>query len=143
MNMVRYIVFRLIAGLVLLAAVAGIVFFVYQAGAVHGTTANIQASTAEGIENPYLYHGMPFGYFMWFPALGFLGLIIPLFLLFLAFGAFRRLIWGPRLGWRHMGHGNMAHGQWGEGVPPMFSEWHRRAHAAPADQQPGDKKPDQ
>ena len=57
----------------------------------------------------------------------------PLFLVFLAFGAARRMFWGPRFGWRHM---HMHHGPWSENrpsgpdfVPPMFAEWHKRAHA--------------
>ena len=39
------------------------------------------------------------------------------------------LFWGPRWGWGH------HHGSWGRhwenGVPPMFEEWHKRAHGQP------------
>ncbi len=139
--MTKHIVLRILAGLVLLAALAGIGFFAYQAGVAHGVAANIQVPAADTTGSPYLFHGMPYGHFMWFPGFGLFGLLIPLFLLFLAFGAMRRLIWGPRWGWRHM-HGSMGHhGPWEEGVHPMFAEMHRRAHATPGwDKQPEDKK---
>jgi hypothetical protein len=42
-----------------------------------------------------------------------------------------------------MEHDNMNHGPWSEGVPPMFNEWHRRAHASNSGEQPTDKTPDQ
>ena len=126
--MARHIVFRIIAGLVLLAAIAGIAFFAYQAGSAHAVATNVQAPTAgNGIQGyPYFWP------FFWRPffGFGFFGLLIGIFLLFLAFGAMRRLIWGPRWGWRHMEHGSMRHGSWDEGVPSMFAEWHRRMHAA-------------
>jgi hypothetical protein len=128
--MYKHIVFRILAGLVLLAAIAGIAFFAYQAGVTHSAEANVQLPPAG--------NGEYFHPFFWNPFLGsgILGLVFGFFLLMLAFNAMRHLIFGPRWGWRHMGHGQMGHGRmehgpWGEGVPPMFAEWHRRAHAAP------------
>ena len=139
--MVKHIVFRIVAGLVLLAAIAGIAFFAYQAGVTHGAVANLQLPSGETGVQFYPPYGMhPFMGF------GFFGLLFGFFLLCLAFGAMRRLIWGPRWGMRHMGHGPMGHspmghGPWGEGVHPMFAEMHRRAHATPGwDKQPEDKK---
>jgi hypothetical protein len=141
--MFRKIVFRIIAGLVLLAAIAGIAFFAYQAGVNHGTAATIQVPTAEnGVAFYPHYRIHPFMGF------GLFGVLFTFFLLFMAFGAMRRLIWGPRWGWRHMRHGpmgndSMKHGPWSEGVPPMFAEWHRRAHASPTDEPPAENKPGQ
>jgi hypothetical protein len=124
--MFKNVVFRIVAGLVLLAAIAGIAFFAYQAGVTHGAAANIQLPTTETGVQFYPHYGMhPFMGF------GVFGVLFAFFLLCLAFGALRRLFWGPRWGWRHMGHGPMGHGPWGVGVPPMFAEWHRRAHATP------------
>jgi hypothetical protein len=121
--MTRHIVFRILAGLVLLAAIAGLGFIAYQAGVAHGAAANIQTPSTEPL---------PYRHFMWFPGFGVFGVLFAFFLLLLAFGALRRLIWGPRWGMRHMGHGRMGHyGPWSEGVPPMFAEMHRRAHATP------------
>lgn len=138
--MFKHVVFRIVAGLVLLAAIAGLGVFAYQAGVAHGVAANIQIPATDTTESPYLFYGMPYRHFMWFPGFGFLGLMIPLFLLFLAFGASRRMIWGPRWGWRHLGRGPMGHhGSGGEGVPSIFSEWHRQAHASSSE----DKTPDE
>ncbi len=125
--------FRLIAALVLLAAIVGIGYFAYNAGVVQGTAARLPAASAgsgaTGAQ-PYAYpaYGMP----VWFPfpffGFGCFGLLIPLFLLFLVFGAFRRLIWGPRWGWHHMHHRRWMDENGEAGVPPMVSEWHRRMH---------------
>jgi len=129
--MYKHIIFRIIAGLVLLAAIAGVGFFAYQAGVAHGVAANIQLPNPESGMRFYPHFGMhPF------MGLGIFGVLFCLFLLFLAFGAMRRMIWGPRWGMRHMGHGPMEHGLWNEGVPPMFAEMHRRAHAAPESDNP-------
>jgi hypothetical protein len=135
--MVKHIVFRIIAGLVLLAAIAGIAFFAYQAGVTHGVAANLQLPVTENGEVFHPHYGMrPFVGF------GFFGVLFVFFLIALAFGAMRRMIFGPRWGWRHMRdrmeRGPMGHAPWGEGVPPMFAEWHKRAHEAP--EQPAEKK---
>lgn len=143
--MFKHVFFRIVAGLILLAAITGIAFFAYQAGAAHAVAGNLQAPVAGTAEAPYLFHGMPYGPFMWFPGFGFfgfLGLLIPLFFVFLAFSAMRHMLWGPRWGWRHMEHNPMRHGPWEQGVPPMFVEMHHRAHAAEADEQTADKKPE-
>jgi hypothetical protein len=137
--MFKNVVFRIIAGLVLLAAIVGIAFLAYQAGVTHGAVANIQPPVTENSVPFYPHYWMhPFRGF------GFFGVLFAFFFLFLAFGAMRRMVWGSRWGWRHMGHGSMGHHgpegygpmghkPWGEGVPPMFAEWHRRAHEQPAD----------
>ena len=131
--MYRHIVFRIIAGLVLLAAIVGIAFFAYQVGVTHGTAVNVQMPTTGNIQSYQSYFWQPFFGF------GIFGLLFVFFLLMLAFSAMRRLIFGPRWGWRHMNRGPMGHGPWGEGVPPMFAEWHRRAHATPG----SEKAPDE
>lgn len=143
MNMAKHIAFRLVAGLILLVAIAGIAFFAYQAGANHAVVATAQPPAAGSAPSSYLYYGMPFGYFWGIPGFGFLGCLIPIFLFFLAFGVMRILIWGPRWGWRHMHGGNMENGPWDKEVPSMFNEWHRRAHASNPDEQSPDKKSEQ
>jgi hypothetical protein len=142
MHMVKHIVFRFIAGFILLAAIAGIAFFAYQAGVVHGVGANIQVPTTGTTSAPYPLYGMPFGYYWWFPGFGIFSCLFPIFLFFLAFGVMRVLIWGPRIGWRRMHHGTMENRPWGKDVPSMFDEWHRRAHASDQGEQPADKKPE-
>jgi hypothetical protein len=126
---------RIVAALVLLAAIAGIAYFAFQAGVVRGSPITIEApsggpstspGSAQGVPAPYPYYGygMPF-HRPWGFGFGFFGCLIPLFLFFLLFGAFRFLFWGPRWG-HHGGHGPW--GRWENGMPPMFEEWHKRAH---------------
>ena len=124
--MAKHIVFRILSGLVLLALIAGLAFFSFNAGLARGSAAGVEVSTGPAGRLPLLWHP---GIFLGFGILPILG---PLFLLFLAFGAFRRMMWGPRWAWRHAAGPGHMHGPWGEGIPPMFSEWHRRAHAQPA-----------
>ena len=81
---------------------------------------------------PFPYYGYGWHPFA-FHGFGFFGLLLGLFLFFMALGAMRRLIWGPRFGWHHRHHrgwsGHKAWAPWGEGeVPPIFAEWHKRAH---------------
>ena len=131
------IIARVVSGLVLIAAIAAIGFFAFNAGVAKGSPVMIQAPSGETspapIPYPYPYYGYPvhhgFG-FGW--GLGLFGLLIPLFFLFVALRAFRFMLWGGHRG--HMMHG---HGPWSmggqEGVPPMFAEWHKRLH----EEQPG------
>jgi hypothetical protein len=133
------IVGRIIAGLVLIAAIAGIAYFAFNAGVVKGSPVTIQAPSGEAAQMPYPYFGngmMPFHHPFGF-GFGCFGLLIPLFLLFVAMRAFRFMFWGPRWG-HHMG----GFGPWGwrgcgeDGLPPMFHEWHKRAHG----EQPAEEK---
>jgi hypothetical protein len=128
---------RIISALVLIAAIGGIAFFAFQAGVAQGSPITIEAPSGETAPMPYPYHGYgmpfhrPFGF-----GFGFLGFLLLLFLFFAALRAFRFLFWGPHWGWgHHGGHGPWARG-WENGVPPMFEEWHKRAHG----EQPGEKK---
>jgi len=120
---------RIVSALVLVAAIAGIAFFAFRAGVAQGSPITIEAPSGESVPAPYLYYG--YGYGMPFPhplgfGLGCLAPILVVFLLVLALRSFRFLFWGPRWGWGH--RGPWQHG-WGErGVPPMFDEWHKRAH---------------
>ena len=140
--MFKNIVFRILAAVVLLAAIAGIAGFAFNAGMLRGEAITVQAPT-NGVQ-PVPGYAYPMPFMHPFLGFGFLGLLVPLFLLFLAFGAFRRMLWGPRWGMMHHMHSmdmhsmnmhSMQHGPWGEHnsdfVPPMFAELHRRAHAAP------------
>lgn len=118
---------RFLAVLVLIAAVAGVAFFAYQAGALHGSPITVQSPNGQSAPYPY------FGYGFWpaFPFWGFgcFGPLIALFLLFLALRMVSFIFWGPRWGWGHMGHRAWRHGWYEEGgVPPMFKEMHDRAH---------------
>jgi hypothetical protein len=124
---------RIVSALVLVAVIAGIAFFAFQAGVAKGSPVTIQAPSGQTAPAPYPYYGygMPF-YRPWGFGFGFLGFLIPLFLFFLALRAFRFLFWGAR--WGHMGHHGPWRRDWGErGLPPMFEEWHKRAHGEPTE----------
>jgi hypothetical protein len=120
------IALRVVSGLVLLAVIAAIGFFAFQAGVAQGSPISIEAPSGESVPAPYLYYGYGYGMPFHRPfGFGF-GCLIPIFavfLLILALKSFRMMMWGPRWGWGgHRGH-------WGErDVPPMFEEWHKRAH---------------
>ncbi len=128
--MTRHIVFRILAAVVLIAAIAGIAFLAYGAGVATKLPANAPSTTAPTAPMPYPYY---FGWWHPYSFFGGFGCLIPLaflFLIFVAFGSLRRMIWGPRWGWHHSMHryGKWNEKDWEEGVPPMVSEWHRRMH---------------
>ena len=123
---------RIVSALVLLAALAGIAFFAFQAGVAKGSPVTIEAPAGQTAPMiPYYGHGygMPFHRHFGF-GLGCFGPLLGFFLIVLAFKSFRMLLWGPR--WGRMGHHGGHHGPWGRhwenGVPPMFEEWHKKAH---------------
>ena len=133
------IVARIVSVLVLIAAIAGIGFFAFRAGVAQGSPITIEAPSGQSVPAPYYGYGYgmpfhrPFGF-----GLGCFGPFLALFLIFAAFKAFRFAFWGPRWG-HHMG------GHWGRrwegGAPPMFDEWHKRAHNVPAgDGEPAEDK---
>jgi len=127
------IVARIVSALVLIAAIGGIAFFAYQSGIAQGSPVTIQAPSGESVSAlyPYYGYGMPFHRSHFGFGYGCFGILITLFLLALAMKAFRLMVWGPRWGWGHY------RGPWGRhwegGVPPMFDEWHKRAHESPED----------
>jgi len=132
------IALRIVSGVVLIAAVAGIAFFAFQAGIAQGSPITIQAPEGQTVPAPYPYYGFGYGPRFHHPfgfGFGCFAPLLVLFLLFAALRAFRFAFWGP--GWGHMGH---HHGPWGRhwenGVPPMFEEWHKKAHG----EQPEEKK---
>jgi len=122
---------RIFAALVLVAAIAGIGFFAFRAGVAQGSPITIQAPSGQTAPAPYPYYGygMPFHPWGFGFGLGCFGPLLALFLFFLAFRAFGFLFWGRRWGWghHHGGYGPWAR-RWENGVPPMFEEWHKRAH---------------
>jgi len=124
------IVLRIVSALVLIAAIAGIAFFAFQAGVAKGSPVTIEAPAGQSAPAPYPFYGygygMPFHHPFGF-GFGCFGILIPLFLFLIAMKAFRFAFWGPR--WGHHIHGRGPWGRhWEGGVPPMFDEWHKRAH---------------
>ena len=125
---------RIVSVLVLIAAIAGVGFFAYQAGVANGSPISIEAPAGDTSVVPVPYFG--YGYGMRYHPFGFgfgcFGILIPLFLFFLSMKAMRFIFWGPRFGHR-MGHWGR---RWEGGAPSMFDEWHKRAHG----EEPEEKK---
>jgi len=132
--MYRRIVLGVLLGLVLIAGAAAIGFYAYQAGIAQGLVQSgklVAPAPPDGFAyhywgGPFFFHG-PFG----FGGFGFLGCLIPFLFFALIFSLIRLIIFGPRRwGWGYRGH--WGSGSWEKGVPPMFEEWHQRAHGDPA-----------
>lgn len=141
------IVFKIIAVVVLLAAVAGIAAYAYNLGIAQGAAYSAAQTAIQGGEAPalppgavpYFYgrHYTPYGMF-YGPHFGgfFLSCLVPALLFFMLIGGMRWLFWG-RMHRMHSHHGPWGKGMpWGEGVPPWAAEWHRKMHETPA---PGDE----
>ncbi len=121
------IAFRIVSAIVLLAILAGVAIFAYNAGVAQGIASQPSASSVNTNPGPYPYYGGPFFFRPFgFPFFGFpfLGCLFPLLFIFLIFFALRFFFWrGPRA-WG--GYGGRHH--WNQTPPPFFEEWHRQAH---------------
>ena len=101
--------------------VVGVGVVAYNLGVSQGLEASGQVDP-DGYRGPYI-GGDGFGF-------GFFGLLFPLLFILLLFGLFRAAAGG----WRGHDHyygrpwGPGGPGGWQGGPPPMFEEWHRRAH---------------
>ena len=125
--MYRRIFFGIALLVVLALGAAAIGGVAYRAGMTQGL-ADSGKLVAPQIAAPYGYHGGPMFFHHPF-GFGLLGLLFPLLGIFLVFSLVRGIFWRGPWGWR--GHGmHMAgkHGPWGNGLPPMFEEWHKQAH---------------
>jgi len=117
------IVWRVLLALVVAGAMVALGVYAYNAGIAQGLAQGAQVAGSESGAAPYPYYGpfvRPFGFGM-----GCFGLLVPLFLVFLIFGALRAMFWRGRRGW------GMHHPDWGKGVPPAVEEWHRKLHETP------------
>jgi hypothetical protein len=107
--------FRALAiGVLILAGAFAIGLGAYNAGVAQGIAESSRMIAAPQSGTPYVYvwpRPWGFGFFPFFPLL----------FLFLFFFVVRGLLWRGR--WH--GGGRYRY----DGVPPMFEEWHRRAHA--------------
>lgn len=147
--MTRRITFGILIALVVIAGAAGLGITTYRIGYVQGLqqSGKIEfVAPPQGAPDGLGPRGGPWGYgyggpgyygpyefgpfggwgFGWgFGPFGFLRCLIPLFFFFLLFALLRGLFWrrwGGGWGHRHWGPGP------GQGVPPPFEEWHKRAH---------------
>jgi len=141
------LVFRVIGALLLVGLIAAGGFMAFKAGEVNGISQAPAVATAiaKAAENgqsapvpPMVGHefGYGYGYGAGYPMYGhhfgffpFGAICGSIFFLFLILG-FMKMIFFRGM-WHRGGEGH-RHGPWGRhfenGVPPMFEEWHKRAH---------------
>jgi hypothetical protein len=136
--------FGLVVAVVLLLGALGIGLIAYNIGIAQGLAQGVHVVAPETPGTPLPYYGGPFFYPRPFGfGFGLFGFLFVIFFLFLVFAVLRRLFWRGWMGGRGFG-GGPAH--WDRdrdtsGLPPMFEEWHRRAHAQESGQQTGADKP--
>jgi hypothetical protein len=119
--------FRLLFGLVVVAAIVGAGMYGYNLGIAHGIVERGAAAVAApGGAVPVVIWPRPWGFgFGFFP---FFPLLFILFWVFAARALFWRGAWRGAYRGRACGYG---------GVPPAFEEWHRQAHARSEAPKPG------
>ena len=111
---------RMLLVLAVIAGAAGIGVYAYNVGVAQGLAESGKLAAPPTGFVPYLHYGGPF--FFGPLGFGFAGCLFPLLFAFLVLVLLRGLFWRGRWAWG--GH----HGHWERGIPPMFEEWHRRAH---------------
>jgi hypothetical protein len=105
-----------IGALLIALGIAAIGYWSYNAGVAHGMAEAARVAAVQGgnaaahAYPPYVWH-RPWG-FGFFPIFPILFILLWVFLL-------RGFFWRGRHGWGP---------SYGDGVPPRFEEWHRRAH---------------
>ncbi|MBI3244492.1 MAG: hypothetical protein HYZ49_19605 [Chloroflexi bacterium] len=134
----RRIIFGVLLALLLLAGAVAIGATAYRAGVAQGLadSGKLVLPGGEGFAPeggapafayPYYgFHHRPFGFGPFGFGFGFLQCLFPLIFFFLFFSLLRGLF-GWRRPWGWGGH-HGGHGPWNKGAPPMFEEWHKRAH---------------
>ena len=135
-------IYRLIGVLLLIGLVTTGGFMAYKAGVAQGIaqSPNVAEAIQQNAENgqpfpPILSpYGYGFGYRHLFHPFGAICFSIVFFFVFLS--ALKMVFFRTmRHAWGHHGrHGRW--GKWEDGIPPMFDEWHKRAHGEkPAEEQ--------
>lgn len=111
---------RVLVFFVLVVALVGLGIYVYQVGMAQGLAQADKVPAPSTVPIPTPYGVGPYFYRPWGWGFGCFGLLIPLLILLVIFSVIRTVLWGGHLrrrGW--MMEGN---------VPPMFDEWHKKAH---------------
>ncbi len=127
----RRVVLGIVVTLLVVAGALALGGYAYSLGVAQGAMQNAQIVVPEGgaVTAPVYPYGVPFyhyghGFGRGGFGLGPLGCIFPLLGFFLLFALFRGFFWRG-----HWGRGWGGPGGWDRpGTPPMFEEWHKRAH---------------
>jgi hypothetical protein len=125
---------RIVIGLLLVAAAVALGVGAYQAGLAQGL-AQTGTAVAPGVVPYYGWHPFGFGF-------GFFGFLGTLLFILLIFALIRALVFrgGPRGGWYGPG-GGWRGGHWESRGQEMFDEWHRRSHERGPDHPEGTPPP--
>ena len=120
----RKIIFGGLLVQILAVSAVGLGAYAYNAGIAQGLAQSGKLVAPSDGALPYLVH--PGAFYFGPPGFGFgcFGLLVPLAFLFLFFSVMRGFMghgWGHRHAWR-------SEGPWSKDVPPVFEEWHKRAH---------------
>lgn len=124
------IIFRIFLVFVLLAVLAGIGVFVYNAGVSQGLATSGNLTQPGAVPAPYPYYGPFFWHWGFFP----FGFIFPLFFLIFLLWAISGLFFRRRRGFGRWGRWHAGDPEHRE-VPPMVQEWHRKMHEDQAEEQ--------
>lgn len=165
----RNTIITILVAVLFVAVAAAVGFGAFRAGQAYGISQSPAIATAIANQSesgttgmPYMMGGpfgwgtgmgRPFGggfgpFGMHFgpgfgPGFGIFQCLVPLFFLLLIFAIFRLVFrpWGWRGGWGRgpWGHHDGPDGQ--HAVPPMFEEWHKRAHGQTPPPPPTDVPP--
>lgn len=123
--MKHHFLFRLFAGLLLLALVAGLGSMAYNAGLAHGMALGVSSAGEDGRMALRSLYGMP-GPFMGIGWMNPFGCLTPLLLGGLFLLALGALHGGRPHAWHHLHQAGSE--KWEEYCPPKFAEWYRRTH---------------
>jgi hypothetical protein len=136
----RHIVFRIVLVLVLTGAVIALGALAYDAGVRQGIVMGAQTAAGSSEQALYPPYMAPYGApWVGFGGLLCVGAVVFVMILFLVFGLARAFSWRRHWAGHAMHRGPWAtppgtgSGEAAQAVPPIFTEWHRRAHAAPSD----------
>jgi hypothetical protein len=116
------IVFGILIVLLLFGLIAGVGAMAYNAGVMRGMLTPNGALPAAPYNAPYMFW-RPFGW-----GFGFLGCLVPFFVVLLVFALLRLTFGAPH--WRR-GYGMHAFHHWDPSqrdVPPVVQAWHRKLH---------------
>ncbi|MBI4790699.1 MAG: hypothetical protein HY782_27025 [Chloroflexi bacterium] len=115
--------FGILLAIVLIVGAVGLGVYGYNLGLAQGLAQSDKLPVPPTGAAPYPYFGYPYFFRPFGFGFGFLGCLIPLLFLFVLFGVMRMVFWRASWGGMHHRHG-------AGGVPPMFEEWHKKAHEA-------------
>jgi hypothetical protein len=122
------IIWKLLSVLLVLVCIVAVGAFAFNAGMAQGLAADGKALAPSQGYAPFAYHHMFFPFLPFGFVVG--GLLFPLLFVCLIFALIRGIF-----GHHHSG-AEWHHRHWDKDFPPMFDEWHRKAHESQTPPEP-------